>query len=189
MIKIEYHGMTEQTLRNLFGNKVVTQALVRTQNRVAASVKTALNKQARSVYAIKARDINAAAKIKKASFGNTDAVLSFIGPRLPLKAFSPRSRNVRVNTKRGPARRKQVSVKVTKSGGRVKIVSAPAFLTKSGDVMIRTTERRTPIKTAMTISIPEMIQTKEQMDVFHKTVEERYPVEFERNMDFYLSKL
>lgn len=189
MIRIEYQGASERSLRILYGNKVVDQALVRTQNRVLATARTALNKQARSVYAIKARDINAAAKIRKASFSKPDAILSFIGPRLPLKAFSPKSRVVRVNTVRGKAKRRQVSVKITKQGGRVKITSVPAFLTNTGEVMIRTTKSRTPIKVAMTVSIPEMIDTKPQLDAFDKTVAERFPIEFERNMDFYLSKL
>lgn len=188
MISIEYSGMNEKTLRELFGDAPVQKALVRTQNRVLASVNTAMNREARKTYAIKARDINSTKKIKRANAKNQDAVLSYIGERLPLKLFKPSSRRIKVNTKRGPATRRQVSVRIKKTG-RIKITSIPAFLIKSGDVMYRTTEERTPIKTAMTISVPEMMSTQEQQENFEKTVAERFPVEFERNMDFYLSKL
>lgn len=189
-LRITYQGMTLKQLRDKFPQSLVSRALNRAQNRTLASAHTALSGKIRQDYAIKASDVNAIKTLKSANKTNPDAVLTYIGKRLPLKAFNPRQKNIRVSTVHGKkARRKQVTVKVKKTQRRIAITSVPAFLGKSGDVFYRTTKERFPIRKAFVISIPEMMLAKEQQELFSKVVQERMPAEFTQNMNHFLSQL
>lgn len=189
-LRITYQGMTLKQLRDKFPQSLVSRALNRAQNRTLASAHTALSRKIRQDYAIKASDVNAIKTLKSANKTNPDAVLTYIGKRLPLKAFNPRQKNIRVSTVHGKkARRKQVTVKVKKTQRRIAITSVPAFLGKSGDVFYRTTKERFPIRKAFVISIPEMMLAKEQQELFSKVVQERMPAEFTQNMNYFLSQL
>lgn len=190
MINIEYQGLTIDQLKKRYDPAIIEKALARTKNRVADKSATALNKKVRERFVVKARDITGSLK-KRRAFANksSDAVLEYIGSRLPLSLFSPKQKQVRVVSKRTGKniRRKGVTVKVLRTEPRKLITSIPAFLTKGGKaVSSRSDETRESYKTPTVISIPEMIRAREQLAEFEKVVAREIQPEFESNMNFYL---
>lgn len=190
MIKIEYQGQTLDQLYKRYDPEIVEKALARSKNRVMDKSATALNKKLRERYYLLAKDINKTLK-KHRSFANkkNDAVLEYIGSRLPLSLFSPKQKNVRVTSEKTGKniKRKGVTVRVKKGEGRILIKSIPAFLVKGGAaVSSRADESRDSYKTPTIISVPEMITARIQLAEFDRVVAKEFQPEFESNMNFYL---
>jgi hypothetical protein len=78
-----------EAARQLFGPSVVHQALNSTLNKLAAQGKTAVSKEIRKTYNIKARDLNAQMTISKARPGAFESEIGATGPRISLMYFDP----------------------------------------------------------------------------------------------------
>lgn len=190
MITITYQGQTLDQLYRRFDPAIVDKALSRSKNRVMDKAATALNKKLREKYYLLARDINEGIKKHRSiAAQKNDAVLEYIGARLPLSLFSPKQKNIRVvSQKTGKTiRRKGVTVRIKKGEGRVLIQSIPAFLTKGGSsVSFRKDDRRDSYQTPNILSVPEMIAARSQLEEFDRVVSLSFQPEFESNMNFYL---
>lgn len=192
MINITYDGLTLDQVIARFDPKIVEKAMARTQNRIMDKSSTALSKKVREKFVLLARDVNETRKKYRAVAGRgNDAVLEYLGARIPLSKFKPKTRMIRVTSQRTgkKIKRRGVTVRVTKQAGRKLIKSVPAFLVKRGtEVAARKTEERESYTTPSTISVPEMIQAREALQEFYSLVERDFSTEFERNMDFYLDR-
>jgi len=195
MIEIRYEGNDLKRLKQIYDPVKVEKAYARTKNRLLSRSATALNKKIREQYVIKAKDVNKALTRRKAIAGRQgfeDAVLEYIGRRLPLAMFNPKDKVVRVVSKHfgKKIKRRVVTVKVSKAEGRKPILSVPAFLTNRGTtVHARKTAERESYKTPSMFSIPEVMETKKQLAEFDKVISENFQPEFEHQMDYYLGRL
>jgi hypothetical protein len=190
MITISYQGQTLDQIYKRYDPAIVEKALSRSKNRVMDKSATALNKKLREKYYLLARDVNKTLKKHRSiAAKKNDAVLEYVGPRLPLSMFSPAQKNIRVTSRKTgkTIRRKGVTVRIKKGAGRVLIKSIPAFLTRGGtEVSYRKDENRESYRTPTVLSVPEMITFMAQRKEFDRVVSREFQPEFESNMNFYL---
>ena len=194
MIAIEYQGQTLDQIYKRYDPSIVDKALARSKNRVMDKSASALNKKLREKYYLLARDISKTTDKRRAvASKKNDAILEYIGARLPLSLFKPSNKNVRIVSKKTgkTIRRKGVTVRIKKGDGRKLIKSIPAFLTKGGQkVSYRRWEgERESYATPTIISVPEMIEVRAQLKEFDLVVSREFQPEFESNMNFYLGKV
>ncbi len=192
MIEFRWQGVPIEKLREIFGQDIVNKALTSTEKRVIGTLHKELKKTVRGRYRIKAGTIDKAKEIiYSQSSGKQDVVLSYAGYRLSMKWFNPRNKIARVYSQHfgKNIKRKVVTVKILRNEKKKEIKSVPAFLVKQGtDVRYRKTNERESYRTPTVLSIPEFMTTRQQRVVMDKVLAERIPVEFEHNMNYWLSK-
>ncbi len=124
-------------------------ACQRAANKTVKSLKVAAKKAIRDEYNIKSSDLERQFSIVQASKWNPFAELHATGSRsISLSHFNPRARTVTAETKTrsgstARVKRKGVSVKVKKTGGR-KLVKG-GFQLKAGAIMKRVGDSRLPL--------------------------------------------
>lgn len=157
-------------LQEQIRDRVIGAAL----NKTIAKGKSEMSRQIRGEFNIKASDVNAQLKVRRASSqnGNLLATLEAFGKRR-----GHRSRNVALF--RAKQTRKGVTVQIKKSGGRKLI--AHAFIGNNGrTVFIREGKSRLPIKSVETIDVPQMFNTRRINAAVLKKIQREFPVELDR---------
>jgi len=134
-------------LRKEFGDMPIEKALRSTINKMAAKAKTAVSKEIRKTYNIKARDLNAQMRIDKYKPSRHSAILIASGPRFSLMYFDPVETTIRgsdaILTKRSTGKnasyglvsrkvrrgkkKRGVTVKVRKDRGRKRVVGKKGY--------------------------------------------------------------
>lgn len=137
MITFEVKGLKE--LREALDPEKYTKIATRTLNKLGAQVKTAISREVRSEYNIKAERFNSGLYVRRASWENMSFLLAFKGRFPGLQNFDARQT------------RKGVTVKVKKQNGR-KVVKkgfmantpegAQAIWKRTGDAMRPMTKGR-----------------------------------------------
>lgn len=137
-------------------------AVCKSLNRAANGIKIDCGKEARTVYNIKATAVKKAATVRKATYGQPEATVSFAGKYIPLIAFAPKPSRPNVYVKAGLT----VKVKAT----RKKVRGGFVTRTKSGHIGVfkRTgelgrnkIEKHEKFKELRSTSIPQMLNNHE----------------------------
>lgn len=149
-------------------------------NRAIDGAKTETDRAIRARYNIRQPDVQKVLSIKGyASAWKLNATLAAKGNRIPIYAFNPKPAE--------PVWRKPVSVSIRKGGGRKTSSTWFVARMKSGHVGIFRRKdphvrpsKRLPIKEVFTISVPEMLQAREVMELVKTNTVARFDKEFER---------
>jgi hypothetical protein len=199
MIEVDVrHDLRQVAAR--FSGQVRAQmrpAIARALNRTATSVRAGTGREIRKVYNIKQGSVRAQIKITRATRNELEARVTASGRPIPLIEFGARQ------TKRG------VTVKVKRRGGRKLIPGAFVATVGAGHrgVFIRAqsgtrtkrdqAERKRvapkysdlPIAELLTLSIPKAFTNREVLAALERVARVRFPVEFERELNFLRSRL
>lgn len=198
MIRIEYQGASERSLRILYGGEVVKKAKRSAFGKLATKVRSVIAKGVSKRYVITQANVNRHGN-KRFVPGTDDVVLSYVGRRIGLINFGAKEKRVKVSPKgnRYGKYRKRVTVKIKKTGTRKPVtgfpgVISPGFIAtgKEGNrhVFARTSSARFPIISLKTLAIPQMIN-EEVIKEAEAAIGDNFPKLFSHAMDFYLSKL
>lgn len=166
MITIDADTLRDIERRLLDYPKKAPLVISRALNRTAASVKTNASKKVRESYVIKAKDVNATFKVKKASRSNLSASVTSASGSMGLDKFKVRPLEAR-HTK--PP--KSLKVQVKKSGGAKSLLAT--FVADVHGLKVFTRESGSrhkkgrggkwselPIKRLFGPPIPEMVGSK-----------------------------
>jgi hypothetical protein len=197
MIKLELEKNFKD-VQKAFNPTLVEKALMSAVNKTSAKAKTRVSKEIRSVWNIKAKDVNRHSKLLRARRGAYHkATLLYTGKKFGLINFSPSVLKSGV-----------VKVKVLKTEGRQQAVhekGAPGFIAsfnKGRQIFARsggakrqakkgryagTKSRREPIVKLAASSVPEMIHRNTVAEL-RSEVSKEFPVIFDREYNFYRSK-
>jgi hypothetical protein len=145
VISLELTNIDEA--KRLFGSDATDRALKSTLNKLAAQGKTAVSKEIRKTYNIKARDLNNAMKARRVKAGSHESYIIASGPRFSLIYFDAQETVIRgndailtkrargkngsgglfsVKTRKGK-RQRGVTVKVRHDSGRKRVLGQKGF--------------------------------------------------------------
>jgi hypothetical protein len=173
---------------NTLETKVAPQATVRTLNRVAESAKVASAKHIAPQMNSRQAAVKRRIETRKATFKTLWATLVARDRALQLIEFVVGSKKPtqQVGGKRGLVRAKVYGKTRTLS----KAFIAPRRRCSSKTtVYMRKSGKRLPLKMLYGPGIMQLFRQRENDQVMQMKVLERFPVEFRRNLDFYISRL
>ncbi|MBT9170536.1 MAG: hypothetical protein DDT18_00879 [Actinobacteria bacterium] len=174
--------------------KLVERATVPALNRTVASVKTAIKRMLRQVYTLKARVIDRALSIRKASYVNPQAEIRSdflraggVRKAFPMFAFEVRPTEISVRA------RTPVSVRIKKEGGWRRVKGAPHLTGQPFVAQMRSGHRgvfqRIPgtrmagknkekIQELYTFFVPQVLLSKRIRETVQQSVNEIFPKKF-----------
>ena len=173
---------------NALETKVAPQATVRTLNRVAESAKVASAKHIAPQMNGRQAGVKRRIQTQKASFKRLWATLVARDRALQLIEFVVGSKKP---TQQPGGKRGQVKVKVY---GKTRTYSK-AFIAprRSGSskttVYQRKSGKRTPLKLLYGPGIMQLFRQRENDAIMQAKIRERFPIEFARNLAFYIHRL
>lgn len=173
---------------NTLETKVAPQATVRTLNRVAESAKVASAKHIAPQMNSRQAAVKRRIETRKATFKTLWATLVARDRALQLIEFVVGSKKPtqQVGGKRGLVRAKVYGKTRTLS----KAFIAPRRRGSSKTtVYMRKSGKRLPLKMLYGPGIMQLFRQRENDQVMQMKVLERFPIEFRRNLDFYINKL
>lgn len=168
--------------------KAVPQATVRTLNRVAESAKVASAKYIAPQIGSRQAVIKRRIEARKATLQRLWATLVAHGRPLQLIEFVVGSKKP---TQANGGKRGLVKTKIF---GRQKTY-LKAFIAprRAGDsktaMYIRKGKTRKPVRMMFGPGIEQLFKRRENNEIMQKTVRERFPIEFARNLAFYVERL
>lgn len=191
MIEVKHDIRQLQKLRNQLDPKDVDKALRWSLDAVTRKAATAISRDIRSVYAIKASQVKQHLKIKRVERDASRALL-YTGKSLPLAQFAPKQRVVRTTatSRRGRTfntKRKGVTARVRKDTGR-KLVKGGWHA--KGRIFRRKSaadNKSQPI-TQYGPSIPGMVAHPSTIDAAQELVRAELPKEFNSRLEYILGK-
>jgi hypothetical protein len=143
--------------------KGVPKALARATNEAATKARTLISRTVRASYNVKAKEISSTVTIVRASPSRLSAFLNYRGTKFPLLRFQSGSKL-------------PVTIQEVK-GQRTTIGSAFNIAQYGGNIFVRTSKKRFPLKKLMGLSVPAMVSgqrlNKQIEDVAQKTFTER----------------
>ncbi|RLC08113.1 MAG: hypothetical protein DRI24_23860 [Deltaproteobacteria bacterium] len=161
-------------------NRTIKQTLMRTR--------TALSKDIRKVYNVKAGDIGKIVNIWKMSWSPASYNLVYSGDRVQLRHFGLRPRTF--HTARGI--RKGVSVRIRKDRGRKVIEGGfygpggyPVYMRKTDGTMMKT-KNKAAIEKRTGMSVAHMAGVDPMAKNAFEHMEHHLPLEFVKAMNFYV---
>lgn len=165
-------------------DEVSDRATVRALNKVATTVRAEASKEIRAVYNIKAKVAKGEIAITKARKNYLVAFVTASGKRLPLIEF-----DARWNRKSPPPI--GASVKVLTKGGRKAVRGAFIAKAKGGKLGVfrRTGAARKPIEYLLSVGVRQAFASKAVNAALIKIVRQRFPIVFEQEYRFAISKL
>ena len=160
-------------------------------NAVARKAATAISRDIRDDYAIRAADIKAALQIR--TFEDTGKALLYTGGKIPLERFAGKDKRVKTTatSKRGKqfkTSRRAATARVRKSRGR-QVVRPGGFLAK-GRIFRRREQGRndSQIVPVFGPSIPGMVAYPETIRRASDLVERELPQQFSDRLDYLLNR-
>lgn len=195
MIDIETVGF-EDLKRLTRGTKVFRQALKATINKTARRASTAVSRQIRDKYAIRARDLRARRSaggglsnrqgirvIRAKGQGDPEALILSAGRPLPLSNFRITPKTPQAD--RGRKRRRGVRYQVRR-GERVHVRRAFVAQTKSGHVgvFMREGKDRLPIRQLYGPSVPQMFGEQSSLNALFRSVAAESPKILDQELRF-----
>lgn len=167
---ITFRGLDEA--RAALGDQIINRAISSTINKVATQTRTAISKEVRTVYNVKAKAVKDATTLRRARVGDNEAFVFGTGKRIPLRDFGARQTRI------------GVTVKVKKAGGRKRLPSAFVVQSIGGNVFLRETRRRLPIRKLVGPAIPQMITSPDVIQRILDNAETISPRIFESELQF-----
>lgn len=167
-------------LRNDTARVVAARAL----NRTAEQARTQMSREIRAEFNLKAAKVNEKLKVKRATFK-----AGMLGLQAELSSRDPSGRRRAINVVSFGARKTKagVSVKIKRSGAR-KTIRGAFIGNKGRTVFIRVGTKRLPIKPVQTIDVPQMFNVRRINAAVVAAIRGRFPVIFERELAYELSK-
>jgi hypothetical protein len=164
---------------------VSSKALARSVNRTLEQARTGMTREITKEFNIKRAKVVETLSIKRATF---KAGRFTIEGYLQSKGKRGRALNVinfaaRQNHKPGGG----VSVAIRRGAGR-KLIRGAFIANQGRTVFRRVGDTRLPIEAVQTIDVPQMFNTRRVNAVVVKLMREKFPVIFEREAKFYLSR-
>lgn len=192
-VKIE--GIKHTTGRLSHLPHIVEKATVSALNKIGAQGMTATRREVTREYNIKQKDLKGNIKLIRARRGTKSregrlfAIISVTGKSIPLYKFAAKPKEPPVQKGIPVKRRKPVTVKVKKTGGRKRLSHAFVARMRSGHVGIftRKSSESLPIHELFSVSIPKMFKMKgkEAVDKIAKTKGRQI---LQHELDFYLKR-
>lgn len=187
--EFDIHDMAK--LRKRHEPEIVEKAFSRALDRAQTRAATHISKAVRDDYAVKAKDIKKQLTIKRARRDPTRALV-YVGRRLPLERFAPRTKEVRTTatSSRGKTfqtRRRGITVRVRKDTGR-QLVAGGWF---AKDHVLRRADKdnnRSDPRIQFGPSIPGMVAYPKVIDGAQDLVRYELPREFDRQMRLLLEE-
>jgi hypothetical protein len=140
--------------------KGVSKALARATNEALAKCKTLVSRTVRASYNVKAGEVASTLTVVKASPGNLTGYLNYRGVRFPLKRFQVGSGH-------------PVTIQELK-GKRTTLSSAFDIAKFDGNIFVRKTEKRFPIKKLTGMGIPQMVSGQRLGDTITDQVQAKF---------------
>lgn len=162
--------------------EVAERALAGALTRTAQQAKTAMSREIRSEFTISAAKVNAALRVRGASFKSGVFSMS-ASLESPAKRF--RSLNVINFAARQTAR--GVTVKIKKTGGR-KLLRSAFIGNKGRTVFVREGKDRLPIKAVQTIDVAQMFNTRRINRKVVQFMGEKFGQIFEREARYWTGR-
>lgn len=171
-----------QRALNILQKEVAGKAVASALNKVTAQAKTAMSREIRAEFVLPAAKVNQALRVNRARVASGRFSLE-----ASLESPSKRGRSLNL-ANFAPLRRGQgVSVKIKRGGAR-KVIKG-AFLINGGKtLMIRTGQKRLPIKALQTIDVAQMFNTKRINAKVVRLIEQRFPTIFEIEARFFTNR-
>lgn len=172
---------------NALETKVAPQATIRTLNRVAESAKVASARHIAPQMNSRQAAVKRRIETQRATFKRLWATLVARDRALQLIEFVVGSKKP---TQQPGGKRGQVKAKVY---GKTRTLT-DAFIAprRTGDskttVYIRKSKKRKPLKLLYGPGIMQLFRQKENDAIMQATVRERFPIEFARNLAFYINR-
>ena len=166
-------------------NDLANVVSVRAVNAMVAQARTKMSQAITAEFNLSAAKVKEKLFVARATFkGNRYTVAAELSSRV--KGGGRRSINL-INfaarqTKEG------VSVKIRKAGGR-KVIRHAFIANKGRTVFARVGSERLPIKPLQTIDVPQMFQTRRINAAVIRFINEKFPVLYERELAYALSRL
>lgn len=157
---------------------------VRAVNRTMEQAQTAMNREIRKDYNLRAKDVRERLSLSKAVFRGgslaVEATLTASGSRR-----GSRSANVMLfDAKQVKA---GVSVRI-KRGGSKKVIAGAFIGNKNRTVFRRTGKKRLPIEPVQTIDVPQMFTSKRVNQAVIRVIEQKFPEVFAQQLKFALNR-
>lgn len=190
-ISVQTQGIAQA--REVFDPRIVDQAVKSTLDKAARKVRTAITKEVRKDYAIKATAVKQSLTTHRLSPGASEVYIFSAGHRLSLKRFVV-----------GRPNRRGVAVKIRKDRGRQRLQGAFIVPSLGGHVYRRTGEpkrltrhgryatsgiQREPIKKLWSLSIPQMVASRHVMDAIQAQADEAIPRLFRHELAFRVNRV
>lgn len=175
---------------NALDPAIVKKARRSANLKTTRKARTFISKGVRSKYAGNASRVKRGVSLKTVNQGQmTQNVLVYVGHRIGLINFVTKSRANAAANRTKSGKHRKLSVRIRKDSGRKTIYGFVA-IGRSGNthVFARTGAPRMPIRALKTISIPEMVNTAGIQDSVNEFVGKEYPVQFEHELEYFLSK-
>ena len=161
---------------------VAKQATARALNATVAQAKTAMSREIRSEFVMKASDVNKALRVTRARATGANVSMT-----ASLESPSKRGRSLNLAHFQARQTAKGVSYRIKRSGKRVTIPGS--FLINGGrTVMIREGKQRLPIKALQTIDVAQMFNTKRINAKVVRVIQDRFPTIFAREAKYYTDR-
>lgn len=181
-----------QQLKNRYDPKIVEKAFSQALDRTQRKAATHISRDVRDDYYLKAGDIKKRLKIQRARRDGSRSLL-YVGRRLPLDQFKPKTTRARVVTatsrkgKQFRTRRRGASVMVRKDRGR-QLVKGGWYA--KGHILRRAdkADNRSDPRIQFGPSIPGMVSHQSVIDSAQEMVREDLPRQFSGRMDYLLGK-
>jgi hypothetical protein len=175
---------------------VQQQVLVRSVNRTADIAKTAMSREIREEFAIGASYVRERLRIKRASFKNSslviEAKLMGSSPEHPKRAANVIAFGARETAGGLSVKIKRKEARKVIAGAFIGNKSRTAFTRVPGTRMDSRSRYRgvhaEKIKPVTTIDVPQMFNTRRVLDRVARTIRQRFPAVFERELKFALLK-
>jgi|GEM_PF-3474465 len=189
--RIEGFDEIERKLRKL--PHIAQKATVSALNKIGAQAATQVKKEIRATYNIKLKDLTGQIKLIRAkggSAGQLFAVIHGAGRPISLYKFAPRPTEPQAQAGVPVRKRKAVSVKVLKQGGRKTLPHAFLVRAKGAatpSIFAREGKSRLPIKRLLTVGIAKMFE-KEGIPAAREVTRTKGKAIILHELDFYLKK-
>ena len=160
----------------------VHAAMASALNRTLTFVGSETKRQVQSEYAV-TKSINKSLSMEKATANRLKAAANYADKPLPLYVFKHK---IPANQYRSP-----VSVTIKKGGGKTVGVSEgkAVFGAYGNKKIVRRDLAQKNLKTAYTVSIPQMVASDEVYDVIAKKAEEKLVERFNHEIEWRMSKI
>jgi hypothetical protein len=164
---------------------LAARVLSTTVNRTLAQAQTEMSKRIREEFNLSAAKVREKLFLRRAGFKSGRFTIEGA-----LQSRDPRGRRRAINLINFGAREtaQGLTVKIKRGGGRV-VASRRGFIGNNGRTAFkRVGDKRLPIQPLQTIDVPQMFNTRRINAAVVRKIRERFPVIFERELQFYLRR-
>lgn len=184
-LKISTNFPQVQRKLNQLSDDIATRVSVSAVNKTLAQAQTEMSKQIRAEFNLTASKVREKLAIRRARF---KLGRFLVEGELFSRDKSGRRRAINLINFGARETQQGLTVKIKRTGGRT-LASKRGFIGNKGrTAFTRVGLKRLPIRPLQTIDVPQMFNTRRINAAVVRKINERFPVIFERELAFYLSK-